>query len=199
MCYICGMIDFSNRNTKNKIKLSAISEIQSGIYAKASPTGTVAFLQVKDLLLSSPETTATRIEAFPKLENYLLRKGDLLFAGKGTTYLCQVFDYDITAVPSTTLYYIRLRSDLVTPSYLSWYLNHPSVVASIKTVQVGSGTPLIHKSTLENLEIIVPDKATQQRIVELSQLQMREEYLLKQIAQKRVQVLDQILINELNK
>ena len=199
MMYVCDMKNISNENTKIKIKLGDIAEIQSGVYAKASPTGTIAFLQVKDLLLNSPDITAARIESVPKLENYLLRKGDLLFAGKGTTYLCNVFDYDIKAVPSTTLYYIRLRSDLVTPSYLGWYLNHPSVVASVKTVQVGSGTPLIHKSTLENLEVIVPDKTTQQRIVELSQLQKREEYLLKQIAQKRVQVLDQILINELNK
>ena len=188
-----------NENTKSKVVLRDIAEVLSGIYAKSSPSGSVLSLQVKDLLMSSPETTAVRIEYTPKLESYLLKKGDLLFAGKGTTYLCQVFNYNLAAVPSTTLYYIRLRSEIVSPEYLCWYLNHPSVVAAIKTVQVGSGTPLIHKSALENVEIIIPDKETQRQFVLLSELQKREAQLLKSISEKRVQVTNQILINELKK
>ena len=88
----------------NKVKLKDIAELYSGVYLKGSPTGKIACLQVKDLLMSSPETTATYIEYIPKLENYLLKKGDLLFAGKGTTYLCVVFDFNFPAVPSTTLF-----------------------------------------------------------------------------------------------
>ena len=190
---------YGNKNTKRKVKLRSVAKLSSGIYLKGSPAGKIACLQVKDLLMPSPETTATRIEYVPKLDNYLLRKGDLLFAGKGTTYLCKVFNLNIPAVPSTTLYSIRLRSNLVSPEYLCWYLNHPSVIATIKTSQAGSGTPLIHKPTLENLEIIVPDQETQQMIVELSSLQKREKEILEAIAEKRMQITNQILINELNK
>ena len=179
--------------------LRDIAEVLSGVYSKGSPTGDVACLQVKDLLMPSPETAATRIEYTPKLENYLLKRGDLLFAGKGTTYLCVVFNLDLPAVPSTTLYSIRLRTNAVTPEYLCWYLNHPSVIATVKTAQAGSGTPLIHKPTLENLDIIIPDIETQHRIVELSTLQKREKEILEAIAEKRMQVTNQILINELKK
>lgn len=190
----------STENTKKKMELKQLADIQSGIYLRNLPVKRgVAYLQVTDLMMSIPELTATKVEYTPKLEKYMLRKGDLLFAGKGVTHLCKVFDYDIPAVPSTTLYYIRLNSDVVSPQYLCWYLNHPKVVAAIKTVQVGSGTPLIHKSTLEDLEIIIPDKEMQQRIVVLSELQKREAILLKAIAEKRVQITNQILINELNK
>ena len=190
---------FSNTNTKKKVRLQSIAELTSGVYLKGSPAGKIAYLQVKDLLMTSPETTATRIEYIPKLDNYLLKKGDLLFAGKGTTYLCKVFNFDIPAVPSTTLYSIRLHSSIVSPEYLCWYLNHPRVVASIKTAQAGSGTPLIHKPTLENLEIILPDQETQRLIVELSSLQNREKEILEAIAEKRIQITNQILINELKK
>ena len=193
------MITKSNRNTKEKIKLGDIARILSGVYAKGNPTGEIACLQIKDLQMASPETTAIRIEYAPKIDNYMLKKGDLLFAGKGTTYLCKVFNLDIPAVPSTTLYSIRLHSSIVSPEYLCWYLNHPSVVASIKTVQAGTGTPLIHKPTLENLDIIIPDHVTQQMIVELSSLQKREKEILEAIAEKRMQITNQILINELNK
>ena len=190
---------FSNTNTKKKVRLQSIAELTSGVYLKGSPAGKIAYLQVKDLLMPSPETTATRIEYIPKLDNYLLKKGDLLFAGKGTTYLCKVFDLNIPAVLSTTLYSIRLRSNLISPEYLCWYLNHPSVVAAVKTAQAGTGTPLIHKPTLENLEIIIPDYETQQRIVELSYLQKREKEILEAIAEKRMQITNQILINKLKK
>lgn len=193
------MITKSNRNTKEKIKLGDVARILSGVYAKGNPTGGIACLQIKDLQMSSPETTAMRIEYAHKLDSYMLKKGDLLFAGKGTTYLCKVFNLDIPAVPSTTLYSIRLHSSIVSPDYLCWYLNHPRVVASIKTAQAGSGTPLIHKPTLENLEIIVPDQETQRMIVELSSLQNREKEILEAIAEKRIQITNQILINELKK
>ncbi len=196
--YLCIMIE-STRNTKLKIKLRNIANVFSGVYAKGTPTGEVACLQVKDLFMSSPETTATRIELIPKLYNCILKKGDLLFAGKGATYLCEIFNFDIMAVPSTTLYAIRLRSNVVSPEYLRWYLNHPCVVATIKTAQAGSGTPLIHKPTLENLEVIVPDQRTQDLIVGLSFLQKREKEILEAIAMKRMQITNQILINELNK
>lgn len=193
------MITESNKLTKEKIKLREITKVLSGIYIKGNPTGEIACLQVKDLLMSSPETTASRIEYTPKIGSYMLKKGDLLFAGKGTTYLCKVFNLDIPAVPSTTLYSIRLHSHIVSPEYLCWYLNHPSVVATFKTIQAGSGTPLIHKPALENLEIIIPNQETQRLIVELSSLQKREKEILEAIAEKRMQITNQILINELNK
>ena len=196
--YLCFM-NKSTENTKIKIKLRDIADIFSGVYAKGTPTGEVACLQVKDLLMSSPEITASRIEVTPKLYNCILKKGDLLFAGKGATYLCEIFNFDIMAVPSTTLYAIRLRSNVVSPEYLHWYLNHPSVVATIKTSQAGSGTPLIHKPTLENLEVVIPNQEVQNSIVELSFLQKREKEILEAIAMKRMQITNQILINELNK
>lgn len=189
----------SNKNTKKRTRLMEIAQVLSGVYIKGNPTGEIACLQVKDLLMSSPELTASRVEYTPKLDSYMLKKGDLLFAGKGTTYLCKVFNLDIPAVPSTTLYSIRLYSNIVSSEYLCWFLNHPSVVAAVRTVQAGTGTPLIHKPTLENLEIIIPDRETQRLTVELSTLQKREKEILEAIAEKRMQITNQILINELNK
>lgn len=194
-----AMNRISNQNTKKRISLREIAQVLSGVYMKGNPTGEIACLQVKDLLMPSPELTASRIEYTHKLDSYMLKKGDLLFAGKGTTYLCKVFNLNIPAVPSTTLYIIRLRSNIISPEYLCWYLNHPSVVAAFKTVQAGTGTPLIHKPALENLEIIIPNQEAQRLIVELSTLQKREKEILESIAEKRMQITNQILINELNK
>lgn len=189
----------SRENTKSKKILSEIAEVVSGVYLQAEPYGDVSYLQIKDLLSELPEKTASKVALSPKNERYLLAKGDLLFAGKGTTYLCKVFDLNIPAIASTTLYIIRLASKGILPDYLCWYLNQPSVMALMKAQQVGTGTPLIHKQVIENLEIPVPDLETQQRIVELAKLQTREKELYQAIAEKRALITNQLIMNKLNK
>jgi len=189
----------SKRHTTKNSLIKEISEVSSGLYLAAVPHGDIAYLQMKDLLMEMPEKTASFVPYSPKLERHLLRKGDLLFAGKGTTYLCKVFDLDIPAIASTTLYIIRLTSKDILPDYLCWYLNQPTVMAVMKTQQVGTGTPLIHKQVVEDFEIPIPDLETQHRIVELAKLQAKEKELYQAIAEKRQLLINQLIMNKLNK
>jgi len=192
-------------NTSSKVstnirrKISEIADVVSGLYLQPAPYGDVCYLQIKDLLSESPEKTASKVILSSKNERYLLAKGDLLFAGKGTTYLCKVFDLDIPAIASTTLYILRLSPKDILPDYLCWYLNQPTVMAMMKAQQVGTGTPLIHKQVVEDFEIPVPNLETQQRIVELAKLQIREKELYQAIAEKRQLITNQLIMNKLNK
>ena len=179
--------------------LKDIAEIRSGVYLNSPPGNEVAYMQMKDLLMDSPEKTASFVAYNPKMDKNLLQKEDLLFAGKGTTYLCMLFNLDIKAVASTTLYVIRVQNDNILPEYLCWYLNQPNMVSKIRASQIGSSTPLIHKSTLEGLEIPVPNIAIQQKVMEISKLQKRETYLINTLAEKRASIVNQLLINEINK
>lgn len=180
------------------MKIKDIADIRSGVYLNTSPLGTVTYLQIKDLMPNSAQATAM-VDYKPKMENNLLKKGDVLFAGKGTTYLCTIFNQDIQAVASTTLYIIRLHSNVVSPEFLCWYLNRPQIANEIKASQIGSSTPLILKSTLENIEIPTPSKAKQTQMLEITKILERETYLQKAIIEKRNQIVNQILINEINK
>ena len=190
---------FSRVNTNIRKKISETADVISGVYLQTAPYGDVCYLQIKDLLSETPEKTASKVTLSPKNERYLLAKGDLLFAGKGTSYLCKVFDLDIPAIASTTLYIIRLTSKDIFPDYLCWYLNQPNVMAMMKTQQVGTGTPLIHKQVVEDFEIPVPDLETQHRIVELAKLQAKEKELYQTIAEKRQLLTNQLIMNKLNK
>ena len=181
-----------------KLKLCQIAEIQSGIYIKGISNGDVSCLQVKDLLMDSPEITATKTKHSKKIDRYLLKKGDILFACKGITYLCKVFYYDIPAVASTTLYSLRLHTNALTPEYLCWYMNHPTIAAAINNERMGTGSPLIRKEVIDNLEVIIPNLETQEKIVEISKLQKRENELVKLIQQKKTQLTNQLIINKLN-
>ena len=174
-------------------KLKDIANILSGVYLRPSPTGNIVYLQASDLQALPLVNTTLRVDFVPKLSRYMLQQGDILFAGKGTRYLCQTFNLNIQAVPSTTLYIIRPDRKQVLPEYLCWFLNLPQTETAIKATQVGSSMPMIPKSALEELEVPVPDLATQSHILEIANLQQREQQLLSAIAEKRAQVNNQIL------
>ncbi|MBO4739729.1 MAG: restriction endonuclease subunit S [Bacteroidales bacterium] len=181
-----------------KVKLKDISKVLSGVYLRPSPTGEVTYLQASDLQASPSEKTTLKVDFVPKLSRYLLQKGDILFAGKGTKYLCQTFNLDIQAVPSTTLYMICPNRERVLPEYLCWFLNLPQTETTIKAMQVGSSMPMILKSSLEDLEVPVPDLATQSHILKIANLQQREQQLLSEISEKRAQITNQILLKFIN-
>jgi restriction endonuclease S subunit len=184
-------------NYTRKITIQEFAKIQSGVFLTTAPQGEIAYMQIKDLLADTPEKTASRIPYSPKLEKHFLRKGDLLFAGKGTSNLCRVVDFEQPAIASTTFYIIRIGDGDILPEYLCWYLSQPKTLATIKAGQVGTSTPLIRKQLLENLEIAIPDLKTQQQIVELAKLQRKEEELLKAITEKRKLITNQLIMNRL--
>lgn len=178
----------------NTFKLKDIANILSGVYLRPSPTGNIVYLQASDLQALPLVNTTLRVDFVPKLSRYMLQQGDILFAGKGTRYLCQTFNLNIQAVPSTTLYIIRPDQKQVLPEYLCWFLNLPQTETAIKATQVGSSMPMIPKSALEELEVPVPDLATQSHILKIANLQQREQQLLSAIAEKRAQVNNYILL-----
>lgn len=184
-------------NHTRKLTIQEFAKIQSGVFLNTAPQGEIAYLQIKDLLADSPEKTASRIPYSQKLDKHLLQKGDLLFAGKGASNLCRVVDFEQPAIASTTFYIIRINDGGILPDYLCWYLSQPKTLATIKAGQVGTGTPLIRKQVLENLEIAIPDLKTQQQIVELAKFQQKEENLLKVITEKRNLIISQLIMNKL--
>ena len=177
--------------------LKEIANIRAGLYLNSSPTGTVSYLQIKDLLMDDPEKTAVKVEYKSKMDYNMVRQGDLLFAGKGTSYLCTVFEHHFPAVVSTSLYVIHLIDNRITSEYLCWYLNHPTIVSKIKASQIGSSTPLILKSTLENLEVPMPVVEIQYQVVAIASLQKKEEELMKAIHEKKNNILNHYLLNKI--
>lgn len=183
--------------TSEKISIKDLAEILSGVYAKADPDGEVAYLQTKDCPGTIITKFATRTQLTPKIQKYLLQDGDILFASKGVNYLSIVFHGHEKAVASTSFFVIRLKSSIITPEYLCWYLCQPSTKAYFKVFQAGSGTPLIHKPAIECLEVPIPPMAEQQLIVRLAQLAEKEKELQQKIIEKRHAILQQLLMNKI--
>lgn len=184
------------------IKLKDIVDIQSGIYEKPYPEGDTLYLQMSDFkggkyMKADAKPTAVLGE---RVNKYLLKDKDLLFAAKGTSNFCVMYRADEeNAVASSSFFILRIIKQELDPEYVCWFLNTPHVLSHLKAYAVGTSIPSITKTMLADLEINVLPMAKQRLIVEYNKLQNREVELHALIAQKKRLVTDHILYSVTNK
>lgn len=180
-------------------KLKDISEIQTGLYAKVSPSPDSVYLQVNDFDKEGVMFKTAKVSVFAGVKNHghYLNVGDLLFAAKGTKNFCTVFiGHDEKCVASSSFLVIRVaKSGTAEPEYINWFLNLPSTLMLLSSNAVGTSIPSITKVMLEDVEIPLPSIATQKKIVEIAKLQKRERQLREEISVKRQQIIDYKLKN----
>lgn len=185
-----------------RVKIKDVAIIQSGVYLKDEPDADVLYLQVKDFNINGESNVdlIPSVKYNEKIEKYLLSQKDLLFAAKGTTNYCIVYNEDLgKGVASSSFLVIKIndQTDLL-PEYLSWYLNHTDIMQKLKLNAVGSSMPSITKSMIGDIEVSIPSLAKQLIIVKAANLQLREQELYKKIVEKRKILLDKLLINAIN-
>ena len=109
---------------------------------------------------------------------YLLSKNDILFCARGINNYNILIDQNIKdIIVCSQFLVIKLKSNSILPAYLSWYLNQPEVVLYFKKNTYTSTVPLINKSALENLEILLPPLEDQALISNINQLVIQEKEL----------------------
>lgn len=131
-----------------------------------------------------------------KIEKHLLKKGDVLFAAKGSKNFAAWYDNDkIPAVASTSFFVIRLIDQNVLPGYLTWFLNHPDTQILLKGQARGSSIASISKAVLSELEISIPSIQKQELILRIFKLRNKEKNLKQQIEELREIEIQNLLIN----
>ncbi|MBN1337910.1 MAG: restriction endonuclease subunit S, partial [Bacteroidales bacterium] len=137
-----------------KTSLKNITSIQTGVFAKPIQKGEIVYLQARhfDENGELAETLYPDLSADNKLNKHLLRKGDILFAAKGSKNFAACFkNAEMPAVASTSFFVIRLNEKNVLPGYLTWFLNHPSTQTLLKGQARGSSIVSISKAVLNEL------------------------------------------------
>ncbi|WP_455586941.1 restriction endonuclease subunit S [Bacteroides sp.] len=180
-------------------RISDIAHIQSGIYCKPVPKGDVYYLQVKDFNANGEmaNNLVPTVKNDRNLHKHFLQKGDLLFAAKGTSNFCVIYNGDFEyAIASSSLFAIKLTTDLVDPEFLCWYLNSSDVLERLKASAVGTSTPSITKSVIAAVELKIPPLEKQKLIISISNLQKKEKELYLSIIEKKRRLIEQQLINE---
>jgi len=186
-----------------KVALKHIASIQTGVFAKPVKEGQIVYLQSKHF----DENGILKSSLYPDLKyesisvKHLLQFGDIIFAAKGTKNFAALYETkNLPAVASTSFFVIRLNEDFqdkVLPEYLTWYLNSASSQNYLKSQAVGSSILSISKSVIDELELSIPDLATQKAVLKITHLRNAERKLQQQIEMLREKQIQQQIINAL--
>lgn len=99
-----------------------------------------------------------------RVEKFLLKDGDIVFTSRGLGYKVAMI-HDIgnnKVIPSANLMVIRPNPEYLDSMYLYYFLNSSLGKECIKRIQTGGVIPIIPKVNLDNMEVPVVDKDTQE-------------------------------------
>lgn len=108
------------------------------------------------------------------IEKNYLQENEILFNAKGKRFFAALFTNQYENIIASAVFLIlTLRSDVISHQYLVWFLNHPETLKIFNSKQSTQVMPAITKQELGDLEILVPDIETQNKIVEVDQLKQQ--------------------------
>lgn len=174
-------------------RLATLASIRAGHQTREAVEpvagGAYFFLQIRDFNPDRTELTTgemVRIDAGSIRDDLLLQAGDVLFLAKGV----RTFSYPLGELPGPTLaasYFFVLRpGQEAVPAYLAWFLNLDSTRRHLaRHSGFGANVPVVRRDVLEELEVPLPDLATQHKIVALAALMARQQELQAELAEKQ--------------
>lgn len=180
-------------------KLQDIATILTGVFAKTSPNPNALYLQQSDFDGKGELRKTTQLTIAVDNPKHLLAAGDLLLASKGNNNICVIIpEIEQKCVASPSFLVIRLHDkSAILPEFVAWYLNLPTIQNTLAAQARGTSIMSISKAALGELEIPIPSIDKQNKYIELSKLQKREQELYKAIAEKRKQLLEYKMIKNI--
>ena len=171
-----------------KIQLKNIATLQFGIYAQPTETGTIPYLQAihfSDLgLLHS--NVDTFIDNNFKYEDIKLCEGDVLFTSKGfRNFATLITGSLINTVASSLFFIIKVDERKILPQYLVATLNAQKNIQYFQQLSAGQTIPSIRKNEVLDFTFNLPDLQTQQKIVEMYQLFLKDISLTENLLQQK--------------
>jgi restriction endonuclease S subunit len=189
------------KKKSKRFLLKDIAEIQSGYLFKSrivhDKEGNVQVIQLKDMDDSGrllPDHLAV-VNMDSIKDKYYLKKGDILFKAKSNKNVAGVVNRDLgIAVPTVHYLVVRVRAAAVIPEYLAWFMNQKPARKFLEARSAGTTIPIVTKKVLENMEVIMPPVETQQKVVAVSHLFLKEKEIMEQLIGKRKEFVEESLL-----
>ena len=130
---------------------------------------------------------------------HILDKGDVIFAAKGSKNFAAMRRSRFPlAVASTSFFVLRINSDKLLPEFLTWYLNQPDTISSLKGEAKGTAIPSISKTSLEDIEIPVIPVEKQQLILKIDKFRKKQKKITQEIMSLKDELIQQQILKSLN-
>lgn len=184
------------------MRLSDTCTIHTGYTARGrlepAAIGGVLAIQLRDISpdgLVDPERLV-RVQLDDLADRYFVRTGDVVFRSRGERNTASAIDERLQepALAVLPLLVLRPKRDVVTPEYLAWAINQPPAQRHFDSAARGTNIRMIPRSSLDDLELDIPDIVTQKRIVAVDALAERERELSRLAAETRRKLMSLILV-----
>lgn len=184
------------------MRLADACTIHTGYTARGrlEPTtaGGVLAIQLRDISsdgLVDPERL-TRVQLEDLADRYFVRAGDVVFRSRGERNMASALDERLRepALAVLPLIVLRPNRNVVTPAYLAWAINQPPAQRHFDIAARGTNIRMIPRSSLDDLELDVPDIETQEKIVAVDALAERERELTQLAGETRRKMISLILV-----
>jgi restriction endonuclease S subunit len=175
-----------------RTSLGSCANLRSGCHAKLQPHGGDAiYIQIKDFdetrTLNNNKVPEVKLES--NLYKHILKKGDILFAAKGTNNFAVIYHGSkYPALASTS--FIVIDAYGIDTYFLEWYLNRDKSLGIFKNIAKGSGIPSIPVGYLQGFQIPIPPNETIEKIlkiVELSEIKIKKQTRLNELNYQNIQ------------
>ena len=188
------------------MRLGGVCAIRTGYTARGrleSVADGVLAIQLRDVPTHGAvdPRRLSRVDLGEVPDRYRVRTGDVLFRSRGDKNTAAVLDgrLEEPAVAVLPLIVLRPNPDVVTPEFLAWAINQPAAQRHFDNTARGTSMRMVPRSSLDDLEIDLPDIATQRAIMSIDALADRERSLAVLAAEKRRQLASLFLIERASK
>ncbi len=144
-------------------------------------------------------TALKRVENVEPKEGHLAVEGDVLFRSRGDFFVAaKVPKCSEKLLVVAPMIRIRVENrEKVLPEYLVWYINGVKGAAYFKEFAMGTAMPLISKGVLEKMPLKLPSIEDQRKIIDLINLNKKEQFLMSEIAIRKNLILEREISNYL--
>jgi len=187
--------------------LPDVCTIHSGYTARGRLEGTddggVLTIQLGDIsadgIIHPERLTRVQLEGLP--DRYFVRAGDVVFRSRGERNTASVLDNRLRepALAVLPLLVLRPKIDVVMPEFLAWAINQPPAQRHFDLAARGTNIRMIPRSSLDDLNLEIPDIGTQEKFVAIDALAEQERALALLVAETRRKMLSMILVERANR
>ncbi len=183
------------------MRLVGLGDIHSTYTARGKlvplAKGGVPALQLRDVVAGGSISPA-RLQRFdlPELsDRHYVRGGEVVFRSRGDSTIAMAIPGDLVEPIAVIMPLLIIRPDQsrILPEYMAWAINQPAAQQRLAAEAQGSSLRMIPLFALKNLDIPVPDLATQKKIADLDALSRHEGSLLRRLANQRGRLMSALL------
>lgn len=135
----------------------------------------------------------------PAIEKNFLQYNEVLFNAKGRRFFAALFrnEYSFTIASASFLVLTIKDNKIILPEFLVWYLNHPETLKVFNSKMTTQNIPSITKQELGELEIIIPNFETQNKIVKLDLLKKEQITIQKELITLKANLINTVTYKKL--